>query len=287
MSSNNPKKWSFSEDMKIVMELIGLVAAVVGLVAAVVGILTRIPVEWRLMLFLPAIWAICWYLRIRRAKPPNKWPGIRPYAFPEKVRSVAGACLVGIPSLAIGVMLPFVIPMPTPSLTPEFTPTQTSTPILPEEIYRTYEWQWAGENWYGRITLDKLRGRNVITEAKVGLITKDIDLDQICMVGKILDLYEERESTFEVTDRGITMDMLVKKMNRRTNELVTESITGSLHQTLCFVGTVEYSGFKGDMILVGDPSSNLDLTIENWFDDEDNPWVDYNEQVACFRCGPP
>lgn len=40
------------------------------------------------------------------------------------------------------------------------------------EIYRNYEWQWAGENWYGRLTFQKLNGKNVITQARVGLIEK-------------------------------------------------------------------------------------------------------------------
>jgi hypothetical protein len=157
-----------------------------------------------------------------------------------------------------------------------------------KQIYRTYEWQWAGENWCGRLTCNERNGQNVITEAKVGLIEKDCATDQIWMDGKVLEMVDE--STFDITDSGIEINLTVKKINKRTGEPVRETIKGPLQQTLCYAGKVIYSStagdFEGDMILVGELSSSLGPKVEDWIRSENNPWANYDGCVPDQTPGP-
>jgi hypothetical protein len=164
---------------------------------------------------------------------------------------------------------PTLTPTPITTLTPTPTPTPittlapTPTPALGAEIYRTYEWQWAGENWYGRVTLENLNGKNVVTQAKVGLLEKTID-DRILPRGIVLNAVS---GTFEVKDKGIDIDLTVDKKNRRTGMIDREIIKGTLNQTQCFAGHVEYSGssgiWGGDMILVG-YHSDVGFQVDDW-----------------------
>jgi hypothetical protein len=241
-----------------------------------IAVLGLVPSSWKLAAGFGAVLLFCLYLR-----------AFRDYS--EKVRFAALVGLVGIPCFLLGNFIvvvpskplwqltstvatptqaatatayiltptdtptpsptPTFTPTPTPSPTPTFTPTPTSTP----EICGTYEWQWAGENWYGRIDLGKINDENIITQARVGLIEKTRE-GWIWMDGKVLELAEGVENTFEITDSGIVINLMVDKKNRQTGEIVREALKGTLQQVQCFAGRITYSGelgtYYGDMILV-------------------------------------
>jgi len=165
--------------------------------------------------------------------------------------------------LFVGVVIGFSIASKAPS---------TLLTALREAIYKTYEWQWAGENWYGRATLANINDKKVITQARVGLIRKTLD-DRIVMEGKVLEL---TQGTFNITSKGIELDLTVNKKNRRTGDILHERIKGALQQRLCFAGRVIYSSeigtFLGDMILVDYKS---DFNVDDWFSNKQDWFKQY------------
>ena len=131
-----------------------------------------------------------------------------------------------------------------------------------------FEWQWAGENLYGRVTLSELNGEKVVSQAKMGLIQKTLQ-DTILMNGQVFDLAPDTMGTFIINDDGsIEIDLTIEKKSRRTGLTSLETINGTLQQTLCYAGKVSYSGnegsFMGDMILVNYISS-LGVQVDDWF----------------------
>jgi hypothetical protein len=133
-----------------------------------------------------------------------------------------------------------------------------------------FEWQWAGENWYGRMTLEKQGTNNVISQATVGLMEKTPE-DRILMDGQVLDLAPGTIGTFEITDDGIKIKLTVEKKSRHIGIISLETITGTLQPTLCYAGRVSYSGsegpFKGEMILV-QYISQLGIQVDDWFENK-------------------
>ncbi len=81
-------------------------------------------------------------------------------------------------------------------------------------------------------------------------------------------------------DNEIKINMMVNKLNRRTNEAIPETIEGSLQQVSCLAGKITYTNDKGsyagDMILV-DYESSLGIVVDDWFNEDDPPWIDYGE----------
>ncbi|MBI5953792.1 MAG: hypothetical protein HY865_19220 [Chloroflexi bacterium] len=131
-----------------------------------------------------------------------------------------------------------------------------------------FEWQWAGENLYGRFTLSDLNGKKIVSRAKMGLIQKTLQ-DTIVMNGLVFDLAPDTTGSFVINNDGsITLDLTVEKKSRRTESINLETINGTLQQTLCYAGRVSYSGsegsFMGDMILVNYISS-LGIQVDDWF----------------------
>ena len=144
-----------------------------------------------------------------------------------------------------------------------------------QSLYRTYEWQWAGENWYGRISLANQNGKNVVTSMRVGELQKryaDGGDTFSFQIGPqpILELVE---GGFGLDADRLTLDLTVRKKVIHSDVPARQRITGSLGRKLCFVGKVKYSDFAaqkdyvGDMILV-DYISRFDERIENWFTSE-------------------
>ncbi len=150
----------------------------------------------------------------------------------------------------------------------------------PSEAFRTYEWQWAGENWYGRLTLEDNDGKSVITKAKVGIIGKDAKTDQIWLDRKVLELVENQKGAFEITSGGLKItELRILKKNRRTGEVVEEKITGTLPRAVCFAGQATYSSvkgsYKGDMVLVGHRPYRPTFDVDDWFENPTPAWVIY------------
>ena len=145
------------------------------------------------------------------------------------------------------------------------------------KIDRPYEWQWAGENWYTRLQIEKDAQGYVIPFARGGLIKKDPATDLITIDGKVAELAVGPKSTIKVNDTGATINLVVDKQNKRTGEIVRETIHGPLQQTLCYTGTVVYSSkygnFEGDMVLVGSLSASLGPQVADWFRNPNTPWA--------------
>jgi len=144
------------------------------------------------------------------------------------------------------------------------------------DVYGTYEWQWSGENWYGRVTLDELNNERVISQAKMGLLQKTLE-DTISMNGKVFDLAPNTVGTFKVNNDGsITMDLTIEKKSRRTGFVGIETINGTLYETLCYAGNVSYSGneglYSGDVVLVKYLPS-FGVQVNDWFSSEQD-WFD-------------
>lgn len=140
-----------------------------------------------------------------------------------------------------------------------------------QHIYRTYEWQWEGENWYGRISLANQNGKKVVTSMRVGELHKKYtdggETFSFEIGPRILELIE---GSFRLDADHLTLDLIVDKKVIHSNVPARQEITGSLEPRLCFAGKVRYEDFAaktsyfGDMILV-DYISRLDERIENWF----------------------
>jgi hypothetical protein len=140
-----------------------------------------------------------------------------------------------------------------------------------------FEWQWAGENWYGRVTLQKQGESYLIPQAKVGLLEKNIE-DRFLMNGQVLNLVDNAPGTFEITDNGIRIEIPVIKKDRRTNEPTFITLKGALKQTLCYAGRLGYLDggglYQGDMVLVDlDYGPIYASQLDDWFLNE-QAWFD-------------
>lgn len=175
-------------------------------------------------------------------------------------------------SIAIATPSPTIVPKST------FTALPTSTPLLATEPYGTYEWQWAGESWYGRVTLAKQDGNDVIQRARVGVIEKIVTLgrpDVTQMSGRLLELV--RGTFSRKSNNAIEIHLTVDKVNRRTNQPERETIDGTLLPIPCYAGKVVYAGaFEGDMILVRYVST-VGSVVDDWFrqSNPDPAWFRY------------
>lgn len=164
-------------------------------------------------------------------------------------------------------------------------PHKSAAELATQAIYREYEWQWAGESWYGRVVLDKNKeGKNVVTQARVGLIDKIVkpnnaDLTQID--GMIMELID---GSFNILDNDhIAVDLSVRKKSRRTDAIDTEEIKGILQKNICYAGKVTYTSktlnegsFEGDMILNGYTSS-VGNVVNDWFRKPGPDWASYGK----------
>ena len=151
--------------------------------------------------------------------------------------------------------------------------------ILAQDGKVPFEWQWAGENWYGRVVMEKQAGKDVITQAQVGLLEKNL-IDDMSIHGQVLNLVPGTGSISFAEDNEIHLEFVVKKKDRRSGTESTAFVTGDLQQSLCYAGKVNYKHtdtgvqYPGDMILVnyitplGDP-------IDYWFSpNKDQPWFE-------------
>jgi hypothetical protein len=121
----------------------------------------------------------------------------------------------------------------------------------------TYEWQWAGENWYGRLRLAKHNDALVIDRANVGRLRKTYRAGRFRsfeMTDTVLTL---NHGTVHISDPDtIQLTLSVQKRVAGLPGFVPQTITGELHRTPCFAGRVQYrdpntgNANVGDMILV-------------------------------------
>lgn len=140
-------------------------------------------------------------------------------------------------------------------------------PIGPPELSGTYEWQWAGENWYGRVTFSK---RNTISQGRVGLITKIYAPDGRARFEMGDEVMRVVEGTYRQKQDGeVEIDMLVKKRVKGEHPELEQRIVGTLEERRCLAGQVQYQDhltgkrYLGDMILV-DYCSHLGEDVPTW-----------------------
>ena len=151
--------------------------------------------------------------------------------------------------------------------------------ILTREGKTQFEWQWAGENWYGRVVMENQAGKDVITQAQVGLLEKNF-VDDLSMHGQVLNLVRDTGSVTITEDGTIHLEFAINKKYRRTGTVSAAIVTGDLQQALCYAGKVNYkhtdtgSQYPGDLILVN-YITPLGNSIENWFSpNEDQTWFE-------------
>ncbi|MBV6399874.1 MAG: hypothetical protein CNIPEHKO_00151 [Anaerolineales bacterium] len=151
--------------------------------------------------------------------------------------------------------------------------------ILARDGNAEFEWQWAGENWYGRVAIQQQGNTNAIIQAQVGLLEKKLD-DSISIDGQVFNLLPNT-GNFNITDDGVIhLQFSAKKKDRRFGTVHTVIITADLQQALCYVGKVNDRNtdtneqYRGDMILVS-PITTLDTSVEAWFSANiDQPWFE-------------
>ncbi|MFX0201179.1 MAG: radical SAM protein [Candidatus Hodarchaeota archaeon] len=141
---------------------------------------------------------------------------------------------------------------------------------LEPDPFGVFEWQWAGENWYGKVVLEQETGTNTVTMAKVGRLTKEYNKDgsfYFRMGEVILDLVE---GNFQILDNDrIKMMLKVRKLDHN-DDVNDEYIEGVLSKTQCFAGDVVYSDSTrssrryGGMVIVKHESIK-DESVRNWF----------------------
>jgi hypothetical protein len=149
--------------------------------------------------------------------------------------------------------------------------------ILARDGRTQFEWQWAGENWYGRVVMEQQGDRDMITEAHLGLLEKKFS-DDTSIAGQVFKLVPN-SGNINITDDGVIhLQFSAQKKDRRSGMIRTVVITGDLQQALCYAGTVNnrYADtneqYPGDMILVN-YITQFDDPVENWFF-KDQPWFD-------------
>jgi hypothetical protein len=130
-----------------------------------------------------------------------------------------------------------------------------------------YEWQWAGENWFGKITLSN---HNTISRAKVGVLKKVYMADGSAKFDIQDDVMKLVEGTYQYDgDSKVEIDMLVKKHIPGESADLEQRIVGTLEKRRCFAGQVEYQDhltgkrYLGDIILV-DYCSHLGDDVLAW-----------------------
>lgn len=152
--------------------------------------------------------------------------------------------IVGLATMALigGIGIGMRIAVPSPP------------PFVPTDLSGTYGWQWAGENWFGKITLSE---HNTITQGRVGYMRKSYAQDgsaQFEMEHEIMHLVS---GTYTLRgDSSVNIDMLVKKKVKGDHPELEQRIVGTLEERRCLAGQVEYQDhltgkrYPGDMILV-------------------------------------
>lgn len=150
--------------------------------------------------------------------------------------------------------------------------------ILAQNGKAGFEWQWAGENWYGQVILEQQGAQNVISQAQVGLLGKNLD-DHSSMAGQVLNMIPGT-GIFNIKDDIVQLQFSTMKKDRRFGTINTVIIAGDLQQTLCYTGKVSYKNidtgnqYSGDVILVNHITS-LGEQVDNWFAPNiEQPWFE-------------
>jgi hypothetical protein len=151
--------------------------------------------------------------------------------------------------------------------------------ILAQDGKVPFEWQWAGENWYGRVVMEKQAEQDVITQAQIGLLEKNL-IDDMIMHGQVLNLVPGTGSLSFTEDGVIHLEFVVRKKDRRLGTESTAFVTGDLQQSLCYAGQVNYketdtgNQYPGNIILVN-YITPLGDSIDYWFSpNKDQPWFE-------------
>ena len=126
------------------------------------------------------------------------------------------------------------------------------------DVYRTYEWQWAGENWYGRLRLSPDRAQGSANLARVFALHKVYKSPRNYAFkfaqSPILNLIN---GNFDVLGSGaLRLSLTINKTNHDSTAYVRHQILGDLSPIMCFAGKVRYVNLdtqeqpEGDMVLV-------------------------------------
>jgi hypothetical protein len=125
-------------------------------------------------------------------------------------------------------------------------------------IDQSYEWQWAGENWYGRLHLSPDGAQGAVNMLRVFALHKVYkgprDYEFAFAQSPVINLISGK---FEVLGSGaLRLSVAVNKTNHDSTAYVPHQITGDLSPTMCFAGKVRYVNMEtkeqpeGDMVLV-------------------------------------
>lgn len=151
--------------------------------------------------------------------------------------------------------------------------------ILARDGKAQFEWQWAGENWYGRIMMEEQGGKDVITQAQVGLLEKSL-IDSTFINGQVLNMVPGTGS-ISIAENGVVhLEFTAKKKDRRLGTEQIVFVTGDLQPAVCYAGKTNYkytdtgTQYPGDMILVNYITPLGDL-VNYWFSsNRDQPWFE-------------
>jgi len=162
----------------------------------------------------------------------------------------------------------------------EFVKPDNKNVFITKNIYKEYEWQWAGENWYGRILLSRDDHTDSIKMARIFRIEKkyknstnfSFELSPSPIINKEMG----ESGTLKVKKNGdLFIEFLAKKQVNDEADYVSHKVVANLKQVTCFAGKVKFTDHKtnrpseGDMILV-DYNSLPGDDIEEFFEPERN-----------------
>lgn len=127
-------------------------------------------------------------------------------------------------------------------------------------LYREYEWQWAGENWYGRVLFEKENEQGKVKMARVYELRKkysDKVEDYTFELGEspVLDCRDGEVTQF--SENKIRIRMVGNKTTVERPGEAQHVIEGVLRRVPCFAGEVKFKNqsnkrvTNGKMILVG------------------------------------
>jgi hypothetical protein len=137
--------------------------------------------------------------------------------------------------------------------------TKTRSPSI-EDIFGSYQWQWAGENWIGKVTIER-KENGASARIKLGVIT----VKKIMKNGKTATFNDAKPHFASTSDGRVTLNKEGKfslfmpiqhahlpMEQKRDQRLVLEA---ELSPVVAFAGTVKYQfdddTSTGDLILIG------------------------------------
>jgi len=130
------------------------------------------------------------------------------------------------------------------------------TPVIQKHLWvvdGTFEWQWAGEKWYGTVTIGTGKDGERTAAAKLSEVTKEVKGDKVTYALKAIPVLESRSGKFHGDKRHFNLTIYADQMVK--GKKVPVDLEADLNPIEAYAGIVRFVGngqscAAGDIILV-------------------------------------